>query len=493
MLYRTAVLAMVTAAGLVLVSASASASAAATPPRSAKPHSAEPHPAEPGTASSAGKWGKATAVPGLAGLNAGGNAWANQVSCSSAGNCGTGGFYTDAAGHEQAFVATERNGTWSKALEVPGSASLNTEGFAAVSSVSCAGPGDCSAGGYYRSSPDSRQQAFVVTESNGKWGNAAEVPGLVKLNAGDSAGVESVSCRANGDCSAGGYYVDSSGTTQAFVVNQRNGEWGTALPVPGLAKINSMAAVVNSVSCAAPGDCSAVGSYDLEAAAFAVNEVGGTWGEVQPIAAPAGGQGEDELTSVSCAGAGDCSAGGDYADSLDNPAAFVVSERSGKWGKATVVAGLPADTGTGNSTVDSVSCAAPGYCSAAGYAYHAFGSFASAILVTETKGTWAKAGPVAGVPRGTGASSELSSVSCATAGNCAAGGDYDTSRSAAAYLVNESSGKWGTARPVPGVSTASSSGAFVIWVSCTAAARCAAVGVYNASAGRRQVFVVSET
>ena len=47
------------------------------------------------------------------------------MSCASAGNCSAGGYYTDGAGHEQAFVVSEVNGTWGTAIEVPGTAALN--------------------------------------------------------------------------------------------------------------------------------------------------------------------------------------------------------------------------------------------------------------------------------------------------------------------------------------------------------------------------------
>jgi hypothetical protein len=48
-----------------------------------------------------------------------------SVSCSLAGNCGAGGWYTDSADHGQAFGVSEVNGTWHNAIEVPGIAPLN--------------------------------------------------------------------------------------------------------------------------------------------------------------------------------------------------------------------------------------------------------------------------------------------------------------------------------------------------------------------------------
>jgi hypothetical protein len=61
---------------------------------------------------------------------------------------------------------------------------------------------------------------MVVTETNGTWGTAEEVPGIAALNRGGVAGIASVSCGSAGECSAGGPYKDSSGRVQAFVVSQ---------------------------------------------------------------------------------------------------------------------------------------------------------------------------------------------------------------------------------------------------------------------------------
>ena len=126
------------------------------------------------------------------------------------------------------------------AEEVPGTAALNTGGNAKINSVSCPAPGDCSAGGYYTDASSGHQQALVVTETGGTWGTAQEVPGSAALNAGGpGAVILSVSCAAPGDCSAGGYYSDAAGHEQALVVTQTNGTWGTAEEVPGTGALNA--------------------------------------------------------------------------------------------------------------------------------------------------------------------------------------------------------------------------------------------------------------
>ena len=114
---------------------------------------------------SGGTWGKAKEVPGTAALDAGGSAIVHSVSCASAGNCSAGGDYTDGSGHVQAFVVSQVNGRWGKAKEVPGTATPSA-GFAVITSVSCASAGNCSAGGdYTQKAGKQRMQAFVVSET----------------------------------------------------------------------------------------------------------------------------------------------------------------------------------------------------------------------------------------------------------------------------------------------------------------------------------------
>ena len=110
------------------------------------------------------------------------------------------------------------------------------------------------------------------------------------------------------------------------------GTWGTAEQVPGTAVLNKFGhAEITSVSCAKAGDCSAGGSYadaHGQTQVFVAGEVNGVWGKAQqvPGTAALNRGGFAEITSVSCARAGDCSAGGSYADASRQLQAFVVNE-----------------------------------------------------------------------------------------------------------------------------------------------------------------------
>ena len=240
--------------------------------------------------------------------NTGGNAEVTSVPCASAGNCAAGGYYLGGSDHLQAFVVSEKSGTWGKAIEVPGSAALNVGGIAQVYAVSWASAGNCSAGGSYQGATGT--EALVVSEKSGTWGKAVEAPGLGHLERGGKLQAFSVSCGAAGNCAAAGVYTDGSGAPQAFVVHERNGTWGGALEVPGSGSLNS--------------------------------------------------GGNAEVQSVSCTAAGTCSAGGSYTDGSHHGQAFVVAEQDGYSGTAPGGARAQRLNAGGIAGIDAVSCASAG-------------------------------------------------------------------------------------------------------------------------------------
>jgi hypothetical protein len=329
-----------------------------------------------------GTWHTAKEVPGTAALNQGGGAYIESVSCAAAGDCSATGDYTDSSGNTQVFVVNETNGTWGTAEEAPGAAALNQGTLADLFSVSCGSAGNCSAGGDYTDA-SGNLQAWVITETNGTWGTAEEVPGTAALNQGGFAETQSVSCASPGNCSAGGNYADAGNNSQVFVINETNGTWGTAEEVPGSAALNSAGlGGLDTVSCASAGNCSAGGSLDR---LFVVNETNGTWGtaKVVPGIAALDSGGEAALFSVSCASAGNCAAGGFYTDSFSHEQAFVVNETNGTWRGAIEVPGTVVLNQGGSAGISSVSCASAGHCSAGGsYTDSSLGS--QAFVVNET-------------------------------------------------------------------------------------------------------------
>ena len=278
-----------------------------------------------------GRWGTAIQEPAPGALKVGRNAWFDSVSCGSAGSCAAAGYYYDNHGLAQGFVVSQRHGVWGRAIEVPGPGGLNKGGNADVLSVSCAPAGNCAAGGFYAVT-GGNLQGFVAVERHGVWGTATGVPGLATLNNGGYAFVGSVSCPSAGNCAAGGQYTDHK-DWQGFVAAERDGVWGTATGVPGLAALNKGgAAEVTSVSCASAGNCAAVGYYGGRNSlpVFVVSEKNGVWGRAIQVpglgALNKGGGYGAEANSVSCAPAGTCTAGGSYTDASGHSQGFIVTQ-----------------------------------------------------------------------------------------------------------------------------------------------------------------------
>lgn len=115
-------------------------------------------------------------------------------------------------------MASEKNGAWGQAINVPGLGALGNGRWASLSSVSCASPGNCAAGGDDENMDGGEfTQAFVAVQRNGRWDQAITVPGLETLNKHGSDAVTSVSCGSVGHCAAGGTYTDGRGHQQGFV------------------------------------------------------------------------------------------------------------------------------------------------------------------------------------------------------------------------------------------------------------------------------------
>jgi hypothetical protein len=455
-------------------------------------------------------WGKAEPVPGLAALTAKGlDSGLNSVSCGSAGNCGAGGFYQVAnAGHtsDRAFVVSQVAGTWGQAEPVPGLAALDKGQDSQVTAVSCASPGNCTAGGVYSRGNTidvQGESVFVVSQVRGRWGQARPLPGFGALDLG-LAGLASVSCASPGNCAAGGF--DSPPRTngggccqrQGFVASQINGVWGKPHQVPGTQEIDS-------VSCPAPGDCAAAGRLVL-------SETGGRW--TKPILVRGDG-GQARLTSVSCAAPGNCGAVG-YLDArvkrqLHAVAAAAASLTHGTWSLTAKIAGLspgkppPQETPDGPvlRNLTAVACPGPGQCVAGGdtilnvEAGSSTQVLAVAFLAHQVGRTWSSARRVPGIAALSKSRYDVvTALSCSAPGDCVIAGAYavgerptEDTGFGQAFVATELHGRW---HPAIAIKAQAGVPAQVAAVACPAASRCTAVGA-SFFPSDQQAFVLDQT
>lgn len=432
----------------------------------------------------------ARAIPGLNALNAGGTARVTSVSCGAAANCAAVGSYTDASGNLLPFVADEKNGSWGNAREL----ALETRATnvkAELLSVSCASAANCSAVGY--SGADGLPVAFTVSETNGTWGPAQVIPGIN----GQESEAGSVSCPAAGTCAADGFVV-TGGAVEPFTVAQANGTWGTAAVVPGVAALNvGKNAGATNISCAAPGSCAAAGLYsdvNDDLPSWVASTAGnGSWNPALPEPGTSGGGlreiGAPPQITVSCGAPGNCAAAGwTDTNATRTRTSFVLNEVNSAWGAPRDVPGLAALTGTsGFSRITAVSCKSAGNCTVTGqFSTSLRGT--KAFAVSEVNGAWGNALEIPGIAAlggGTDAAS-ASAVSCATAGNCAAGGVYDDSTPAEhVFVAVQAGGTWGNAQQLTGTGTRPTLSS----ASCATPGNCAFGGSSTDASGHLQGFV----
>jgi hypothetical protein len=395
-------------------------------------------------------------------------------------------------------------GTWGPAEPVQGVAALIPDGEAAngfIRALSCVSPGNCAAVGDYAYTGKTStgdvtvQLPFAVTETNGTWGSAQAVSGAASLGTGTEAILNLVSCGAAGDCTAAGYFEGSDGKMHAFLVVEANGNWGTATAVDDSGLSTSQETLLTALSCPAAGDCTAVGDSENEGThvfvPITMDDVGNSWGPPQMVpgltALSLSATGNAGLDSVSCAAPGDCTAGGLYVSGSGTDQPFIASESGGSatspgaWGDAQAVPGFSALSGSTDGDATSVSCADATDCAVVGLSGTST-SFGQVFTVDESGGTWGQAEKLS-IPGTTlPASYFVPHVSCSPslAGNCAIVGissPTGSTASEAEFVATEStSGGWDAAKAVPAIPNGD--GSIAYGVSCDPSGSCTVAGNY---------------
>jgi len=189
---------------------------------------------------------------------------------------------------------------------------------------------------------------------------------------------------------------------------------------------------------------------------------------VPPIAVSAAKEPVGLLNGLSCISAAHCVAVGQNMTTLSP---LVETWNGARWAATT----LPMPSGEDAASLDGVSCTMARNCLAVGlYSFSVAGGQSWGTLLAESWNgrSWARTHlpGLAGVDR-----YELSSVSCATAGNCIAAGQYDLADGRTAGFAEVlSDAKW-KAYKLPGLVSSSRNSA-IYQVRCTSTASCVAVG-----------------
>ncbi len=404
---------------------------------------------------SSGVWHGAIEIG--AAFNIGHYASLESVSCSSAGNCVAGGFFSDALSHQQAMVLSEHDGHWGDPVNV--TATMNISGQADMYRVSCATDASCVAVGWVGVGAN-EYQSVIMEKKNGLWGAPFEVATV--LNAQKYGYLQTVSCPTAGNCSAGGVYTDAQGNSQVFAISQVNGFWGSPLTL--LAGLNTGgSAFPNQISCSTNANCSMVGSFSQDptgvSQGFGIDEVNGQWKSPHDLTSTVNLGGRAAANSVSCTSPGNCVSGGYFSNLLAphvisshrGPAslarllhpreqsnisheAFIAVESHGVWANSTRVAhalnvGMDAQV-TSLSCVDASNCLVGGY-------YRDRMTFRQVFALTEVAGVWHDATELLGV-QNIGGNAEAVTTACSLSGYCVLGGYYgDTLLDPQAFVISK--------------------------------------------------------
>lgn len=378
------------------------------------------------------------------------------------------------------------------ALEAPRPAGSHTK-VGLVEQVACASAKNCGALG-----------VSLYSELGGKW-KASKIP-VVAHTGGTN--LRSLDCPAAGECEA----VALGGIQHVLHVSENGRQWKAgeiALPSDA-APVNPPSGpepLLNSISCASPGNCVAVGQYlgNRTTHPLLVTESDGTWDAGGEPELPANADTTPDpnqpdvgggLYFVSCPAAGDCTAVGWYTnkDAGHSIYSWVLTESGGTWSSGQDAL-LPADASTlgdlekGPSPLfgfTGLSCPSVGNCTAVG-GYEGKGGAEEGLILTERNGVWSQSVkaplPPHAVPKieSNEFNSPLVSVSCAAPDDCAAVGWYVLGSLGAkrGLLLTERDGAWkATALSLPAKAKAPG-GVYLTSVSCPSRGNCAAVGHYR--------------
>jgi hypothetical protein len=466
----------------------------------------------------AGVWAAAKAVTGLNALDSGSGGMILAIACSSLGNCTMGGTYSDVSSAPQAFVASEVNGTWNAAVEVPGTGALNTGGGevgtsggvfgAAVQTLSCPSDGNCTMVGWYQTLAGA-SDLFVDSESSGTWATASAMENLAALNAGaaisnNGAAAAGLVCASVGNCDITGNYVDAAGTSEIFTDSELGGVFGAASELPGSSAFapggvpGAFSGEVTSLSCSGLGECAMTGFISSQG--FVAYESSGTWSSPASfVTTPTVFLGTDATTSrVSCPVEGGCTALGEYSSANGTYKIFIAQQTNGVWGSDVDLSALNSLSSNGVG-VQNFTCSSAGNCSVVGE-YSSSDLTTKLFSDTETNGTWATPQTLSGLPiptKGTDPYLYLgprwSVLSCSDTSNCTGiGVDRMSLTQEYPFVASEVAGNWTVSTDVTG-STALPGLSVLASLSCPSAGNCVALGENEVGSGPVNLYSVSET
>ena len=309
---------------------------------------------------------------------------------------------------------------------------------------------------------------------------------------GQSSVLNGVFCTSSGNCWAVGTYTPSAGNGGRNEVLHWNGRKWSQFAVANPGGIgNDHFSELYAVRCTSARNCWTVGYYSRGQADLseALHWNGRKWSNV-PTPSPGGILNGDinELFDVVCTSSASCWAGGEYGNE-GAPFETVLNEVLHWNGRGWSLVHVPNPAGTGHSSVqaiDAIRCTSARNCLAVG----TYGNIRTLKLLNEALHwnghKWSKlTTPNPGGKAAKGDVSELASLGCATASNCWAAGIYGNfgTQTFLNEILHWNGKKWSKQTTPDPDGTGAGASNQLVFVSCTSARSCWAVGDYGSISG----------
>jgi len=305
---------------------------------------------------------------------------------------------------------------------------------------------------------------FIDSLSGGVWASIS-APSVI---AGETTILDAVSCAAVGECSAVGEELNGFGVEVPLVETLVAGIWTPSEP-PNAAGAVGTDTNLSAVDCPSPTSCVAlgtIGDFGFHTTLMTETESAGSW-TADNVSASQGNSGNARAGwgGLSCPVAGACTAVGSVANGIEStPIADVLV--GGAW--------TSQDVASANAALLSVSCASPGACEAVGY-YEDSSNKPQSLAAADSGGVWTTTEPPPAAGTSSGA---LQSVDCPTAGTCYAVGSVVPFGHGGALIDTLADGTWTSSLgALPGGAILGTGG--LAAVACAGVGECEAVGDDN--------------
>jgi hypothetical protein len=295
--------------------------------------------------------------------------------------------------------------------------------------------------------------------------------------------IEAVTCTSAADCWAVGHYHASDGYQETLTEHWNGSAWAIVYS-PNYSASQFYATDNNYLSgvvCASASDCWAVGYYDYHGLSNTTQTLimhwnGSGWGL---IGSPNNGTQDNLINNVKCTSASQCWAVGHYNNSAGIEQTLIEQWDGNSWSIVT----SPNNSTTQNNVLNGLKCVSASDCWATG-SYVSGSGYTQTLIEHWNGAAWF----IFNSPNTSSTqNNQLNAVACTSASNCWAAGSYVGGSGSTQTLIEHWNGSsWSI---VTSPNTSSTQNNDLSGVSCGSASDCSAVGDYVSNSGIRQTLI----